>query len=299
MTTSTSFTTLISAAQLMDLRASGARLMVFDCSFDLMAPGAGEQQFRHSHIPGAVYAHLDTALSDKGMPDAEGKYHTPADAASGGRHPLPSLEKFAFWLSSVGFANDMQAVVYDRQGANYCGRLWWMLKWAGHARVAVLDGGLQAWEAAGGETTDRQEPAHFQTNFVPGRPLVNLASAGQVLHGLQGSQTVIDARAAPRFRGEVEPLDPVAGHIPGALNRPFGLNMGPDGKFKPAADLRAEFETLLAGRDPAGVVHHCGSGVSAVPNVLAMEIAGLGTGALFAGSWSEWVSDPARPVARG
>jgi len=294
------YTTLISAEQLLALQASGTPFMVFDCSFDLMNPAAGELQYREAHIPGAVYAHLDTALSAKGSPDASGKYQVPADAASGGRHPLPSREKFAAWLSSVGFANGMQAVVYDRNGANYCGRLWWMLKWAGHDAVAVLDGGLQAWQAAGGAVTDRQEPSHFQTNFTLGPELRALVATQTVADHLgRPGQTLIDARATPRFKGEVEPLDPVAGHIPGALNRPFGQNLGADGKFKPAAQLRAEFETLLAGRDPATVVHHCGSGVSAVPNVLAMEIAGLGQAALYAGSWSEWSNTPGLPVAQG
>jgi thiosulfate/3-mercaptopyruvate sulfurtransferase len=294
------YTTLISVEQLKALEASGAPHMVFDCTFDLMNPASGEEQYRKAHIPGAVYAHLDTALSDKGSPDASGKVQPPVDAASGGRHPLPSREKFAIWLSSVGFSNDMQAVVYDRNGANYCGRLWWMLKWAGHDAVAVLDGGLQAWQASGGEVTDREEPSHFQSNFTVGEGKAVLRTTSDVAAGLgKAGQTIIDARAAPRFRGEVEPLDPVAGHIPGALNRPFQSNIGADGKFKPAAQLRREFEELLAGRDPATVVHHCGSGVSAVPNVLAMEIAGLGTPALYAGSWSEWCSDASRPVAKG
>ena len=296
----TAYTTLISVEQLQALQAAGARLMVFDCSFDLMNPAAGQEQYGKAHIPGAVYAHLDTALSDKGTLDADGKYHPHPDAPSGGRHPLPTREKFATWLSSVGFANDMQAVVYDRQGANYCGRLWWMLKWAGHDAVAVLDGGLQAWEAAGGAVTDREEPSHFQSNFAPAPALRTLATTKTVANGLAGQgQTIIDARAAPRFKGEVEPLDPVAGHIPGALNRPFAQNIGADGRFKPAAQLRAEFERLLAGRDPATVVHHCGSGVSAVPNVIAMEVAGLGPTALYAGSWSEWCADPSRPVEKG
>ena len=292
-------TLLISPEELMALQRAGARLMVFDCSFDLMNPAAGEEQYRQAHIPGAVYAHLDNALSDKGTPDASGKYHPHPDAASGGRHPLPAREKFAIWLSSVGFANDMQAVVYDRNGANYCGRLWWMLKWAGHEAVAVLDGGLQAWQAAGGEVRGGTEPSHFQSNFELKAPLRRLATSDDVLRGLGGAQTIVDARATPRFKGEVEPLDPVAGHIPGALNRPFASNLGADGRFKPVAQLRQEFEQLLAGRDPATVVHHCGSGVSAVPNVIAMELAGLGQPALYAGSWSEWCSDPKRPVEKG
>ena len=293
------YTTLISASELMDLQRSGTPLMIFDCSFDLMNPAAGEEQYRKAHIPGAVYANLDTDLSDQGVVEPDGTHHPHPDAASGGRHPLPSREKFAMWLSGVGFANDMQAVVYDRNNSTYCGRLWWMLKWAGHDAVAVLDGGLQAWQAAGGAVTDREEPAHFQSNFKLGPELRRLATTRDVQSGLGGGQTLIDARATPRFRGEVEPLDPVAGHIPGALNRPFGQNLEPDGRFKPAQQLRREFEQLLGGRDPAAVVHHCGSGVSAVPNVIAMEVAGLGPTALYAGSWSEWCSDRSRPVAKG
>ncbi len=296
----TMHTTLISVDDLKRVQASSAPLMIFDCSFDLMNPAAGEELYRQAHIPGAVHADLDTALSDLGVVDPDGTHHPHPDAASGGRHPLPSREKFAMWLSSVGFTNEMQAVVYDRNGANYCGRLWWMLKWAGHDAVAVLDGGLQAWQAAGGAVTDREEPSHFQSNFKLGPALRQLASTQDVQGRLgQASQTLIDARGAPRFRGEVEPLDPVAGHIPGALNRPSSQNAGPDGRFKPAARLRAEFEQLLGGRDPATVVHHCGSGVSAVPNVIAMELAGLGPTALYAGSWSEWCRDPARPVEKG
>jgi thiosulfate/3-mercaptopyruvate sulfurtransferase len=293
-------TTLISVDDLKLLLDSAMPLMIFDCSFDLMNPAAGEEQYRKAHIDGAVYANLDTALSDQGVVDADGAMRPHPDAASGGRHPLPSREKFAMWLSSVGFTNDMQAVVYDRNGVNYCGRLWWMLKWAGHDAVAVLDGGLQAWQAAGGTVTDREEPSHFQSNFKLRPPLRRLATTDDVLRELgRPGQVLIDARGAPRYRGEVEPLDPAAGHIPGALNRPFGQNLGPDGKFKPAAQLRSEFEQLLDGRDPATVVHHCGSGVSAVPNVIGMELAGLGPTALYAGSWSEWCRDPARPVEKG
>ena len=284
------YTTLISVEQLQALEHSGQPYMVFDCSFDLVQPDAGEQQYRAAHIPGAVYAHLNDNLS---------ALHGSA-AESGGRHPLPLMEAFATWLSSVGFSNDMQAVVYDRNGVNYAGRLWWMLKWAGHAAVAVLDGGLQAWQAAGGAVNTGTEPSKFTTNFVPAQSLAALVATETIANNLgRPTQTIIDARATPRFKGEVEPLDPVAGHIPGALNRPFSQNLGPDGKFKPAAQLRAEFEALLGNRDPASVVHHCGSGVSANPNLIAMEIAGLGTTGLYAGSWSDWCSDPSRPVAKG
>lgn len=298
------YTTLISVEQLQQLQAGNTPFMVFDCSFELMKPEAGPQHYAAAHIPGALYANLDTALSARhGVPGAHGEVVVAQDdglPASGGRHPLPSREKFATWLSSVGFANGMQAVVYDRNGANYCGRLWWMLKWMGHDAVAVLDGGLQAWQAAGGEVIGGEEPAPFQSNFVMGEPVARLVTTDTVVRRLgQADQNLIDARAGARYRGEVEPLDPIAGHIPGALNRPFAENLGPDGKFKPASQLRAEFETLLAGRDPATVVHQCGSGVSAVPNLLAMQIAGLGTTALYAGSWSEWSNTPGLPTRQG
>jgi len=297
------YTTLISADQLQTLAATRQPLRIFDCSFELMQPQAGKQHYLQAHIPSAVHANLDTDLSARhGMPGTHGVV-TAGGAdhpASGGRHPLPNREKFATWLSSVGFSNNMQAVVYDRNGANYCGRLWWMLKWAGHEGVAILDGGLQAWQAAGAPVATGEEASHFQSNFELRPALATLADAGQVAGQLgRPAQTLVDARAPARFRGEVEPLDPVAGHIPGALNRPFSQNIGADGKFKSPAQLRAEFEALLGGRDPASVVHHCGSGVSAIPNLIGMEIAGLGRSSLYAGSWSDWCSDPARPVAQG
>jgi thiosulfate/3-mercaptopyruvate sulfurtransferase len=288
------YTTLISVEQLLALQKSGQPVMLFDCSFDLVKPDAGQAMYLQAHIPGAVYVHLDVALSDKS-----------GQGINGGRHPLPSREKFAAWLGSVGFQNDMQAVVYDRQGANYCGRLWWMLKWVGHDHVAVLDGGFQAWQAECGMPVGSIEKSGPEAPKQPSKFTLSYARQAQtaietVAKNLgKPVQTIIDARAAPRFRGEVEPLDPVAGHMPGALNRPFNQNIAADGKFKPAAQLKAEFETLLAGRSPSTVVHHCGSGVSAVPNLIAMEVAGLGGSSLYAGSWSEWCSDPARPFAQG
>jgi thiosulfate/3-mercaptopyruvate sulfurtransferase len=288
------FPHLISVPQLQQLMASGVPLKVFDCSFDLSDPALGRQQFAASHIPGAAYVHLDHHLSDK----------TGADRASGGRHPLPSRDTFAARLSALGFDSGMQAVVYDRQGANYCGRLWWMLKWCGHEAVAVLDGGLAAWQQAGGSVEqgaqEQVQDANPRGDFAAVSSLAPTASAQDILAHLgRPDLTPIDARSSARFRGEVEPLDPVAGHIPGALNRPFADNLQPDGRFKPPQQLRAEFEHLLAGRDPGSVVHHCGSGVSAVPNLLAMEIAGLGRSRLFPGSWSEWCNTPGLPVARG
>ena len=285
------YTTLISVAELQALQASGQPLLVFDCSFDLMQPASGRAQFEAGHIAGAVYADLNQDLSAG---------HDSVEAASGGRHPLPSRAAFAAWLGLVGFDNSMQAVVLDRQGVNYCGRLWWMLKWAGHQNVAVLDGGYAAWLAAGGATASGAAYVRPPRRFELGPACLRLTDVSTVEQQLgRPTQHILDARAAARFRGEVEPVDPVAGHIPGALNRPFVNNLDASGKFKPAADLRAEFEALLGGRASADVVHHCGSGVSAVPNILAMEIAGLNGSALFAGSWSEWISDPARPVAQG
>lgn len=284
------YTTLISAEQLKHLVHDHKPLMVFDCSFELMKPDEGDAQYERLRIAGAVRADLDRHLSAKDR----------TQAVNGGRHPLPRPEVFAAWLARVGFASDMQAVVYDRQGANYCGRLWWMLKWIGHENVAVLDGGLQAWEAVNGPVATGPDLPRVPSNFKAGTPLARLASTEDVLKHLElPDQTLIDARAPARYRGEVEPLDPVAGHIPGALNRPFAENLGPDGRFKSPEQLKAEFTALLGGRRPSTVVHHCGSGVSAVPNLLAMEIAGLGRGALYAGSWSEWCGEPARPVARG
>lgn len=280
-------THLISAAELQTLVRSGAPLMVFDCSFDLADPQKGIADYHAAHLPGALYAHLDHDLSAAGGP-----------AVSGGRHPLPTRERFSAWLASVGFSNGMQAVVYDRNGSMPGMRLWWLLKWLGHDAAAVLDGGLAAWQASGGTSARNEEAPRAPGHFKPGKPLRTLVDATQVLARLgRADQTLLDARAAERWRGDIEPLDPVAGHIPGALNRPWMDNLTAGGHFKSAAALRTEFATILRQRDPATVVHQCGSGVSAIHNLLAMELAGYPQGALYAGSWSEWCSDPARPVA--
>ena len=284
------YTHLISAPQLQALQASGAPLLVVDCSFDLMDPAKADALFAEMHIAGATQAHLDRDLSAK----------DPANAVNGGRHPLPKRELFAQTARGLGINKATQVVVYDRNGVNYCGRLWWMLKWAGHDAVAVLDGGLQAWTAAGGATESGPAQPQLEGDFQLGEPLRRLVLTDDVVAGLgRPTQTLIDARGAPRYRGDTEPLDPVAGHIPGALNRPFSDNLGADGHFKPAAQLKQECDALLAGRDVAGVVHHCGSGVSAVPNALAMELAGYAPVGLYAGSWSEWSRRPDLPAARG
>ena len=287
------YTTLISVTQLQALQASGTPLRIFDCTFDLMNPPAGHAQYSEQHIAGAVHADLDQHLAT----------HDATQRVNGGRHPLPQREVFAAWLTRTGLNQDTQVVVYDRNGMNYCGRLWWMLKWCGHEAVAVLDGGFQAWVAAGGAVSAGDDTLSAQAvpegNFVLREPLVKWVDTTTVARGLtQGQQTIIDARGAPRYRGEVEPLDPVAGHIPGALNRPFNTNLNEQGFFKSSAELRAEFAALLGNANAETVVHHCGSGVSAVPNVLAMEVAGLGRTALYPGSWSEWCNTPGMPCEK-
>lgn len=282
------YTTLISVQQLKELQASGKAFMVFDCTGDLMKPEMADVLFDTVHIEGAQQAHLDRNLSTHG-----------ATALNGGRHPLPARENVAAWLGGLGFQNHMQAVVYDRNGANYCGRLWWMLKWLGHDAVAVLDGGLQAWQASGGAVASGPAAKGKATGFDLKPALREWLSTAQLAPQVgHPNLTIIDARAPARYRGEMEPLDPVAGHIPGALNRPFNQNLNAEGFFKSPDVLRAEFESLLAGRDPSTVVHHCGSGVSTVPNILAMELAGLGVTRLYPGSWSEWCNTPDLPCAK-
>lgn len=288
------FTTLISVAQLQALQANGTPLAVFDCTFDLMNPSKGHVQYVEQHIAGAQHADLDQHLAT----------HDADKRVNSGRHPLPQREVFASWLQSVGMNQDTQVVVYDRNGMNYCGRLWWMLKWCGHDAVAVLDGGLQAWVAAGGTVVSNQDNAtnetvHESGNFELHEPLLKLVDTATVSTRLNSdAQTLVDARSATRYRGEAEPFDPVAGHIPGALNRPFNSNLNAQGFLKSADELRAEFAILLGNANPETVVHHCGSGVSAVPNILAMEVAGLGRTGLYAGSWSEWCNTPGLPCEK-
>ena len=281
---------LITAAQLQALQTQGTPCAVLDCSFDLMKPELADGFFASERIAGALPAHLDKDLST----------HQPGQAVNGGRHPLPQRERVAQWLGSLGIHNGMQIVVYDRNKSQYCGRLWWMLKWLGHEAVAVLDGGLQAWKDAGGGLDAGPVAPTAPARFELKTPLRQLVLTDAVAAALgQPAQTVVDARAGARYRGEVEPLDPVAGHIPGALNRPFTENFTEDGQFKSPEQLKAEWTQVLAGRPASSVVHHCGSGVTAVPNVIAMELAGFGPTALYAGSWSEWCRTPGLPCAKG
>ena len=279
------FTTLISTADLA-ARLGAPEIVVVDLRHDLGQPDAwGEAQYQAGHVPGAVFAHLDRDLSAP-------------KTGSNGRHPLPSPAVCAALFGRLGIGAGTQVVAYDQGSGAYASRLWWMLRWLGHDAAAVLDGGFDRWTREGRPVTAEvpvPRPATFTT-----RPVVTPVDAAAVASALGGeSMLLIDARAPERFRGEVEPLDPVAGHIPGAVNRPFLRNLGPEGTFKPAAELRAEFDALLGGKPPAVVVHQCGSGVTACHNALAMEIAGLPGARLYPGSWSEWCADPARPVARG
>lgn len=271
------FTTLISPAQLRELPDP----LILDCRFELADTEAGERAHAAGHIPGAHYLHLDRDLAG-------------AKTGLNGRHPLPLREDLAARLRALGLRAGRQVVCYDTQGGMYAARAWWMLRWLGHAEVAVLDG---AWDGELTTATPTATSAATSTDWQPGTPLVGQIDATTLLKQL-GRVRLIDARAPERFRGEVEPLDKLAGHIPGASNRLFKNNLMTDGRFKPAAQLRAEFEPLLAPYAAAEVVHQCGSGVTACHNLLAMAHAGLGDGLLYVGSWSEWSADPARPIAK-
>jgi thiosulfate/3-mercaptopyruvate sulfurtransferase len=256
---------------------------VFDCRHDLAKPELGEKQYLEAHLPGAVFAHLDRDLSAR----REGR---------GGRHPLPYPGAFIAWLGQQGVGADDQVVCYDGGNGTYAARLWWMLRWVGHTAVAVLDGGLAKWRAEGRPVT--AEVPHFPHVRYPVRlnaeRAVGIGYVEQHLH----DTLLLDARSPERFRGEQEPIDPVAGHIPGARNRFNAGNMRADGTFKSGRELREEFLAVIGPQAPESVVSYCGSGVAACHNLLAMEIAGLKGARLYAGSWSDWISDPKRAIAR-
>jgi thiosulfate/3-mercaptopyruvate sulfurtransferase len=288
-----SHTTLISASQLMALQARQQPLVLLDCGFDLSDPGAGERAFAAAHLPGAQYAHLDRDFSG-------------TKTGRNGRHPLPARDALSKTLGRWGVTPGLQVVTYDDHGGVYAARAWWLLRWMGHTDVAVLDGGRAAWARAGGTLSAgllaAPEAPPYPASAQPAMRTVDAQGLQRQL--ATGAATrLFDARAGERFRGEVEPLDPVAGHIPGATLRFFKDNLGPDGCFKAAEQLRAEFAALGAGPvamlDPSACIHQCGSGVTACHNLLAMRHAGLGDSVLYPGSWSEWCSDPARPVATG
>lgn len=279
------YATLIESAELAALPAT--EVLIVDCRADLADRSRSFQGYREGHIPGAVHADLETELSDlRRQPEGLG------------RHPLPSDEAFSALLGRWGWRPGLQVVAYDTAaGAVAAARLWWMLRLAGVREVAVLDGGFAAWQAAGlpvEQGTVEREPTQVAVRFDPAQVLLDAAPLLA-----PGAPLVIDARAQARYRGEVEPLDRVAGHVPGARNRPFSDNLQADGRFLPPAALREAFGPLLGNVPPAQVVHMCGSGVTACHNLLAMEYAGLRGSRLYAPSWSGWVSDPSRPVATG
>ncbi|WP_322999546.1 sulfurtransferase [Castellaniella sp.] len=283
---------LIQAEALRD-RLSRPGCLVFDVRHDLADHQAGRRAYEAGHIPGALYLDHETQLC------------APRTGRNG-RHPLPDRADFAALLRAQGLTARSDVVVYDAGNSMFAAHLWWMLRWLGHESVAVLDGGWAAWQALGGavdtgpRTASVSEAQALQGLVLTGPPSMPAVDARAVLSNLDEPRfTVLDARAPERFSGEVEPMDPVGGHIPGALNRPFVQNVESDGRFKPAARLRQEFETLLGGRLDHGIVHQCGSGITACHNLFAMELAGLRGSALYPGSWSEWCSDPERPVARG
>lgn len=279
------FTTLISPQELAEICGS-PDLIVIDSRFELSDTGKGERAWLDSHLPGAHYAHLDRDLSDlrkNGL----------------GRHPLPDVADFSRALVRWGWQPDAQVVVYDEASGSVAARLWWMLRLIGHRRVAVLDGGYASWSAACLPLT-RLAPQMAGGSVDVGFDPDEVVYYEELQRGLgQGSLLLLDARGAVRFRGEVEPIDPVAGHIPGARNRPFSDNLESSGQFKHADELRDEFEAVLGDYAPQQVVHSCGSGVTACHNLLAMEHAGLSGSRIFAPSWSGWISDPSRAVARG
>lgn len=296
---------LIDAATLKPLVESG-QCVVFDVRHDLADHAAGRRQYEQGHIPGAIFLDHEQDLAAP-------------KTGTNGRHPLPSLSTFLELMQKHGVHPGVQVVVYDGGTSAFSAHLWWMLRWAGHRPVAILDGGLPAWSRSGfalnsvGASSEGRQPEALTQGAdvasgsgagasvsASGLASMPTFSADDVLANIgRGPYVVLDARAENRFRGEVEPMDPVAGHIPGALNRPNSLNCQPDGRFRPADELRAEFEQMLGNTPADHVIHQCGSGITACHNLFAMELAGLGGSALYPGSWSEWCSDASRPVAVG
>jgi thiosulfate/3-mercaptopyruvate sulfurtransferase len=264
---------------------------IVDCRFDLARPAWGERAWEQGHVPQAVYAHLDRDLSGVRSPRS-------------GRHPLPEPAALAATLGRLGIDEHVQVIAYDQGSSAYAARLWWLLRWLGHRRVAVLDGGLPAWEAEGlplSSTRSVRAPRTFRARPDPAAWVTSEALAAALADGslARGTALLIDARGADRFAGENETLDPVAGHVPGARNHPFAGNHDARGRFLPAPELARRFRATLGAAPASAVIAMCGSGVTACDNLLALEVAGLSGGRLYAGSWSEWITEPARPVARG
>ena len=276
---------LISTTELTALMNDAPNLVIVDTRHDLINPTMGRDAYAAGHIPGAIYLSIDEDLSG-------------TKTGKNGRHPLPEAEAFAVTLGAKGISNQSLVVVYDQGSAMFVGRLWWMLRWVGHNSVFVLDGGIAQWQKEGRAVATAVTTRSATTFTASAHEHMRLTVAQTLTALTDPTQRILDARAAERYRGEVEPVDPVAGHIPGAFNRAFANNLR-DGLFKPADELRREFDTILAGRAPEQLIHQCGSGVSALANMIAMEHAGIHGSRLYAGSWSEWCSDASRPVATG
>jgi thiosulfate/3-mercaptopyruvate sulfurtransferase len=283
------YRSLIEVSELAGLLAQGAAsadLALMDCRFELTRPRAGAAAFAESHLPGAQYADLEADLCGPVTPTS-------------GRHPLPEPGALAQRLGAWGIDASVQVVAYDQGSGAYAARLWWLMRWLGAERVAVLSGGYAAWTAARQGVTaarDVRTARHFNPRPQPQAAL----TSEEVARGLaSGSIRLVDARAPDRFAGQNETIDPVAGHVPGAVNHPFSSNLGADGRFLPAGVLRERWLATLAGRAPQALVAMCGSGVTACHNLLALELAELPGARLFAGSWSEWIRDPSRPIASG
>ena len=280
------FTTTIDVASLKSLIGNPG-VAILDCRFDLAAPGAGRQAYLREHIRGARYADLNRDLSG------------PVTSSSG-RHPLPAPDLIAARLGELGVGDASQVIAYDEANGAFAARAWWLLRWLGHAKVAVLDGGFRAWIAAGGALDSGEPQGGAVQRFTPRIDHQAVLSTVELIEALKDQRRLlVDARAEERFTGAVEPLDPVAGHVPGAINHPFAANLSADGRFLPPDELERRWLARLAGAEPAKVIAMCGSGVTACHNLLALELAGLNGAKLYAGSWSEWIRDPKRPVTRG
>ena len=260
---------------------------IVDCRFSLDDTERGRRDYLKAHIPGAIYAHLDRDLSGKVIPGKTG------------RHPLPEVESLAATLSAWGIDSDTQIVVYDDSTGGMAARFWWLLNWMGHRNVAVLDGGWMSWSQSGLPVRGGREfrkPKHFEPHEIAG---AYVTAEHVQRYRLDPRFVILDARSGPRFRGEVELIDPVAGHIPGAISAPFEENLTPEGRFLSPEILRRRFEKFIKSVPPENVICYCGSGVTAAHNIIAIAYAGLGTARLYAGSWSEWIADPARPISTG
>ena len=280
-TAALAFNTLVSSAE---LAAHLGDWRVFDCRHDLAKPKLGGEQYRQAHIPGALFASLDRDLSGP-------------KTGKNGRHPLPDAKTFGAWLGRQGLKRGDQVVCYDAANGAMAARLWWMLRWVGHDTVAVLDGGFAKWQAEGRAVT--AEVPRISPTELKVAARTDMAIEVSAIAKNPRRHALLDARAPARYRGEQEPIDPVAGRIPGALNRFNMDNVRGDSRFKSPDDLKHDFQQVLGGRAPSEVIHYCGSGVAACHNLLAMELAGLTGGKLYAGSWSEWQADPKRPREKG